>query len=108
MNECVVGCGCLLCARVDATDLCERLRAGHAAQGTLDCELVCEARGLYSSSEHEHELDAEGWALCWRCTVVFSDDAAKCGGGERGTGREGCRFVCAARAECRPLPPAPP
>lgn len=40
---------------------------------------MCEALGLYPSSSHELEMDGEGWAVCWACPVLFSDDAARCG-----------------------------
>jgi hypothetical protein len=43
----------------------------------MECELVCEAAGLYVSSEHELETDGEGWAVCWACPLLFSDDAAR-------------------------------
>lgn len=52
--------------------------AGRAASGALECELLCEALGLYPSSAHELETDSDGWALCWSCPVLFSDDAARC------------------------------
>ncbi|PRW58303.1 Structural maintenance of chromosomes flexible hinge domain-containing 1 [Chlorella sorokiniana] len=51
--------------------------SGRAAAGALECELVCEALGLYPSSSHELETDGEGWAVCWACPVLFSDDAAR-------------------------------
>lgn len=54
------------------------LHVGHAASGALQCELVCEALGLYPSSAHELETDGDGWAVCWSCPVLFSDDAARC------------------------------
>ncbi len=38
---------------------------------------MCEALGLYPSSSHELETDSEGWAVCWACPVLFSDDAAR-------------------------------
>lgn len=53
------------------------LAAGRAANSALECELVCEALGLYPSSAHELETDDDGWAVCWSCPVLFSDDAAR-------------------------------
>ena len=38
---------------------------------------MCEALGLYPSSAHELETDGDGWAVCWSCPVLFSDDAAR-------------------------------
>lgn len=54
-------------------------RAG--SSGSLECQLVCEALGLYPSATVELETDEEGWALCWACPLLFSDDAARCGWG---------------------------
>ena len=51
--------------------------SGAAPAGALDCVLVCEALGLYPSAEHELEMDAEGWAVCWKCPVLFSDNKAQ-------------------------------
>ena len=53
------------------------LPAGRATSGALECELLCEALGLYPSSAHELEMDGDGWAVCWSCPVLFSDDAAR-------------------------------
>jgi hypothetical protein len=55
------------------------MTAGRAgSSGSLECQLVCEALGLYPSTSHELEMDEEGWALCWSCPLLFSDDAARC------------------------------
>ncbi|KAL4443930.1 hypothetical protein ABPG75_011667 [Micractinium tetrahymenae] len=63
--------------RAFAGDLCVAEGSGRAANGALECELVCEALGLYPSSAHELETDSDGWAVCWSCPVLFSDDAAR-------------------------------
>lgn len=57
--------------------LCRPCPTGCASSGAFECELVCEALGLYPSSSHELESDGDGWAVCWSCPVLFSDDAAK-------------------------------
>lgn len=51
---------------------------------------MCEALGLYPSSSHELETDGEGWAVCWACPVLFSDDAARCGWEAAGAGCSCC------------------
>lgn len=51
--------------------------SGAAPAGALECELICEALGLYPSSDLMLDMDDEGWAVCWRCPVLFSDNAAQ-------------------------------
>ena len=51
--------------------------SGAAPAGPLDCELVCEALGLYPSSDLMLEMDEDGWSVCWKCPVLFSDNAAQ-------------------------------
>lgn len=53
--------------------------SGSAPSGRLECVLICQALGLSPSlvDEVDLELDEEGWATCWKCPVVFSDDAAR-------------------------------
>lgn len=63
--------------------------SGCAPSGALECELVCEALGLYPSSAHDLEVDAEGWTVCWRCPVLFSDDVAQIAAVEKLNERRG-------------------
>lgn len=50
--------------------------SGKAENGTLEFDLVCEARGLYPCQEIEMDADDEGWVVCWRCSVLFSDNSS--------------------------------
>lgn len=55
-----------------------RAPAGRApATGELHCELVCEAMGLYPCSSVELQVGDDGWATCWSCPVLFSDNASR-------------------------------
>eukprot|EP00887_Chlorella_sp_A99_P005757 scaffold1.g5757.t1 len=58
-------------------DVCVAEGSGRASSGALECEVVCEALGLYPSSAFAHEMDEDGWAACWCCPVLFTNDAAR-------------------------------
>jgi structural maintenance of chromosomes flexible hinge domain-containing protein 1 len=57
--------------------------SGAAPAGPIDLELICEALGLYPSSDVELEMDEEGWTVCWKCPVLFSDNTAQFGAVEK-------------------------
>lgn len=57
--------------------------SGAAPVGPLELELICEALGLYPSSNVELEIDEEGWTVCWKCPVLFSDNTAQFGAIEK-------------------------
>lgn len=50
--------------------------SGKAGNGTLECYLICEARGLYPCHEVDMDADDEGWVVAWRCFVLFSDNSS--------------------------------
>ncbi|KAL4529033.1 hypothetical protein Ndes2526B_g06875 [Nannochloris sp. 'desiccata'] len=57
--------------------------SGAAPAGPLELELICEALGLYPSSDVDLEMDEEGWTVCWKCPVLFSDNTDQFGAVEK-------------------------
>jgi hypothetical protein len=57
--------------------------SGAAPAGPLKLELICEALGLFPSSNVELDIDEEGWTVCWKCPVIFSDNTAQFGAVEK-------------------------